>query len=226
MRAVNILLVLFLIVGQLLSQTTESASAEQYYDRGLRKFEQLETSAAILYFDKAVSINPTFAIAYAKRGWCKALQSDFDGAMADLDKAIELNPKSGEAYYYRGELRKLKVSTGELDEALTRATILKDFSTAIENDPRLPGAYYARGFMLMDADQAKAKLDLDKVIDLKPNKWVSFAYYWRGQIELKQGKNADAERDFSECLKLAPEMKEDIDESRKTFRIKRSKPQR
>lgn len=225
MRAVNALLVLFLFGGQLLSQTTASGSAEDYYQRGMRQVEQLETSAAIPYFDKAISINPTFAMAYAKRGWCKALQADLGGARADFDKAIELNPKLGEPYYYRAELNKLKVSRGDLDEALTRPTILQDLTTAIQNDPRLPGPYYARGFMLMNADQAKAKLDFDKVIDLKPNKWVAFAYLWRGQIEMKQGKDSEAERDFSECLKLAPEMKEDVDELRKETTTKRSKPQ-
>src|SRR3984893_15804913 len=43
-------------------------------------------------FDQAVSLNPSYARAYANRGNIAFAQRDFDGAIADFNQAIKLDP--------------------------------------------------------------------------------------------------------------------------------------
>jgi tetratricopeptide (TPR) repeat protein len=52
--------------------------------------------------NKAIEINPKYAMAYYNRGIPHSNKGQYDKAIADYTKAIELNPKYAGAYVNRG----------------------------------------------------------------------------------------------------------------------------
>jgi Flp pilus assembly protein TadD len=77
-------------------------TAKDYLNEGKGKFESKDYQGAISDCNKAIELNPNYALAYNNRGAAKVNLADFQGAIADLSKAIELDPKYAEAYSFRG----------------------------------------------------------------------------------------------------------------------------
>jgi tetratricopeptide (TPR) repeat protein len=59
-------------------------------------------SEALVYYDKAIKINPRFYAAYCNRGAAYDALGNYKQAIEDLDRAIEINPKYADAYKNRG----------------------------------------------------------------------------------------------------------------------------
>ena len=76
------------------------AKAEQYYNTGIEKFNAQDLAGAILDFDTAISIAPTFEKALFNRGSVYYQSTDFDAAITDFSRVIELNPDTNNAYYF------------------------------------------------------------------------------------------------------------------------------
>ena len=64
--------------------------------------------------NRAIELNPKYAVAYNYRGLVKQDKGDFEGALADYARAIEINPKYAEAYANRAGA---KDDHGDLEEA-------------------------------------------------------------------------------------------------------------
>jgi tetratricopeptide (TPR) repeat protein len=222
MQSLYLASTLLLFLGIALPQGQPASSAQAYLDRGIDRAKMGDLDEAIAEYNKAIALDPGFALAYDKRAFCRALKADLDGAMADYDRAIALNPKLADAYYYRGETRKVKASRDGINSDLEA---LADFDKAIESDAGFAKAYYARGYMrMLKEDMVGAVADFDMVIDLKPNSNVANAYAWRGLIRLKQGKDLQAQRDFKRCFALSKELRPTIkamaDKIRRTRKLK------
>jgi tetratricopeptide (TPR) repeat protein len=100
-----------------------------------------DLAAAIADYDKALSINPTYAEGFASRASAKEKKGDLDGALADNNKALALDAKNANYFISRGEL---KIHQKDLDGAVL------DFTQAIvlvptEFDPTNTSAYLDRG---------------------------------------------------------------------------------
>jgi tetratricopeptide (TPR) repeat protein len=66
----------------------------KYFDRmGLVKERSGDYKGAIADYNRAIELNPKFAVAYDDRASAKGLAGDNEGALADCNKAIELNPR-------------------------------------------------------------------------------------------------------------------------------------
>lgn len=73
---------------------TESLEAYRYYAIGLERSNALEPVEAILMFQKAISLDPGFAMAYARIGYTYALtRNDPDRARPYLEKAFRLSDR-------------------------------------------------------------------------------------------------------------------------------------
>ena len=84
----------------------ELTSAEAYNERGRSKYEQKDYTGAIKDFDKAIELNPNYALAYKNRGDAKYSQEDYEDAIKDYDRAIELDPAYVKAYNNRGNSKR------------------------------------------------------------------------------------------------------------------------
>ena len=141
-----------------------------------------------------------------KSGNDKVRNGDFDGAIADFTEAIKIDkvfPEYVQAgpYLNRGLALEKK---GDLDAALV------DFNKAIKLQSNSVYAYQNRaGLYEKRKELDPAIADYSKAIKL--NSKFPFAYRGRGLILLAQGKDADAEADFANYLKLFPNGKDSLE---------------
>ena len=91
---------------------------------------------SLQHFQKAISLNPKYAKAFAAMALVKGRMGKFQDALKDLDQAIAIDPGYAKAYSYRG------VTRGALQQ---NKAAISDFSQAIRLDPRLADAYRNRG---------------------------------------------------------------------------------
>ena len=108
-----------------------SGAADIYNNRGLAYAGKGDFERAILDFEQAIELDPTYAKAYNNRGIIHVKNNALDPAVRDFDKAIELDPGYAQAYKNRGIAYKKK---GNADQAI------RDREKAVELDPRNAGA--------------------------------------------------------------------------------------
>ncbi|MHC4662517.1 MAG: tetratricopeptide repeat protein [Planctomycetota bacterium] len=122
--------------------------------KGVSKMNNEDYRGAVAEFDRAIEIDPQFAMNYSLRGMSKIELEDFSGALADFNSAIRLDPTEETAYVGRGLVRMNQ------DDS---AGAIADFNSAISIDPQCAEAYFARGTLKMtmgDDDGAQADLEM------------------------------------------------------------------
>ena len=67
-----------------------SQTANEYFDRGLAKYDNKDYSGAIDPFTKAIEIEPNSALAYYSRGLSKIRFGQKENGYIDLEKAGDL----------------------------------------------------------------------------------------------------------------------------------------
>jgi TolB-like protein/Flp pilus assembly protein TadD len=123
---------------------TENVQAYEYYLRGRQYFHQFRRKGiqfARRMFERAIEVDPGYALAYAGIADCCAfLYMYWDGSKANLEsadsasrKALELDPELAEAHASRGFAFSL---SRQYDEAR------REFTTAIGLNPKLYEAHY------------------------------------------------------------------------------------
>ena len=166
---------------------------KDYFQKGSSLFQQSNFTDAIIQFDKAINLNPSYTEAYGDRGASKANLGQYEGAVLDYQKAEELGLKTsilysnwGYAYY------QLK----QPDKALTY------LEKAIEIDPNNGYAYKCKGDIKYDKNDNKgAEQDYTRAISSNPN---ASNYFARGLAfyYLKDYKKAIA--DMDKAIQLNP----------------------
>ena len=122
-------LLLLLVV---ISLTGFGQTADDYYNKGISKFNIKDYKGAISEFNKTIILNPNYADAYINRGISKKKTLDYTGAIADYNKAIQLNPNNSDYFYNRGIAKyNLEDYNGSIS----------DFNKAIELDSDNSDAY-------------------------------------------------------------------------------------
>jgi Tfp pilus assembly protein PilF len=147
---------------------TANVEAYDCYLRGRQFFHQFRKQSiefARQMFNKAIEIDPTYALAYAGvADCCSVLYTNFDATEANLSnaetasrRALELAPQLAEAHVARG----LAVSLlGQYAEAET------EFETAMGLNPQLFDAAYMYGRGLV----AQGKFDKAiKILERRPS---------------------------------------------------------
>ena len=116
--AVSCLIVVALLLASCAPAVTEQehAAAVQHNERGIALALAGLYEQAVTEFNKAVELDPEYAMAYNNRGDAYWNKGNFDRAIADYDKAIELDPGLAEAYGNRGFVYYLE---GELTKAIS-----------------------------------------------------------------------------------------------------------
>ncbi|MBO0724933.1 MAG: tetratricopeptide repeat protein [Blastocatellia bacterium] len=153
---------------------------------------------AIKKYNEAISLDPSYPIAYYGRGSAYLEIGRFDDALSDFNEAIRLDPNYTVAYIGRGDVYWQKRDL---------ANALADYNRAIDLDPKISDAYTKRGKVLAEQGQVdKAVIDYNHAIDLSPND--SNAYLWRGSARSKSGDYDRALKDFNSALDVNPKLAE------------------
>jgi tetratricopeptide (TPR) repeat protein len=182
-----------IFVGMLFITTMAFAQgAKEYTQKGRDLYEKGEFMEALLNVNKAIEVDPNFAVAYYLRGNLKDNFEDRHGAMKDYNTAIEKNAKFADAFFARGNVKmKLQDYYGAV----------ADYSAAIIINENYIEAYFNRGkakqFLMAYEDAIN---DCSKIITINP-KNVD-AYYMRGILRIDFGDLKNGCLDLSKAGEL------------------------
>lgn len=114
----------------------------------------------ILYFSKAIQLNPGLYDAYYYRAVVYHANERFELAVADFSKALQIKPDSSVAYNNRGvayhQMKQYDLAVG-------------DFSKAIELNPDFGEAFNNRGVSRRSkGDIAGARKDYERAVQIDP----------------------------------------------------------
>jgi tetratricopeptide (TPR) repeat protein len=172
------------------------ALARHYLTFGRQASANKNFEEALGHFNKAIELDPEFALAYSSRGMLKRSLGDLDGALADLNKALELKADLPETYIVRAATKNAK---GDLDGALA------DYDRAIELKPDSAKAHNNRGELRRKkGDITGALADYDRAIELKPA--MAVYYSNRSLVKLKKRDWDGALSDSDRAIELSPEL--------------------
>lgn len=148
----------------------------------------------ILFYTKAIELDPNNAMAYNNRGIAYCEKNEFDLALYDYNKAIAIKPNFAYAINLRG---RIYYGKKDYEQALTC------FNKAIKLKPDLYYAYYNRGKIYYERhDYDQALIDYNKAIELKGD--YSNAFNDRGHVFMRKKDYDQAINDYNKAVILYP----------------------
>lgn len=179
----------------LLELIEKEPTAENYFKLGNNERINENYDKAIECYEKAIELNPEYAMAYNNRGYSYNKLGEEEKAIEDYSKAIEINPEYALAYSNRGISYSNK---GEEEKAM------EDYNNAIELNPEYVRAYNNRGYSYSNmGEEEKAIEDYNKAIELNPE--YAMAYNNRGISYRNIGEEEKAIEDYKKAIELNPE---------------------
>jgi tetratricopeptide (TPR) repeat protein len=173
--------------------TTSSEEARKEFLRGRDMAERLLAQDSLQHFDKAVSLDPNFALAELGRANASQSAKEF---FDHLKKAVDLSGKASE-----GErLLILATQAGANGEAVKQKEQLDKLVAAHPNDER--AHFNLGGYYFGQQDFAQAIQHYRKATELAPN--YSPAYNILGYAYRQNGDYANAEQAFKKYIELIP----------------------
>jgi TolB-like protein len=152
-------------------EETQSLEAYEACSKGLLNFQeesQESIDRAIVFFERAVALDPGYSRAHMLLGAALDLKGDYlttpelsERALVSLDRALALRPDSAEAWRYRGSAL-ITLNRGE--EALA------SFEAALARNPMDASAQsgIARVHFILHGDFAKAVVAYERALALNP----------------------------------------------------------
>lgn len=185
---------------------TLNGPAFEQYIQGLgylQRYERLENiNSAIESFNKAVELDPLFALAHAglAQAYWRKFESTDESEWVDLAKersqnAFELNDSHVQVHIVLGIIN---TGTGNYDMAI------QNFNDALASDPVSAEAYrgLARAYEIK-GDHIQAEETYLRAIRLKPDYWAG--YNLLGAFYLRINKFDEAENQFKRVIELTPD---------------------
>jgi tetratricopeptide (TPR) repeat protein len=175
----------------------------------------LASGLVVFFIATAQGNEPKTAREYYERGLIHEQSRQYEEAVADYSQAIELDPQFVEAYFSRSSL----YGGHPTIEQRNYGKAVADLSKVLELNPRDCSARFNRGLYyesLREYDKAIAdysqviggNTDFSRLVEGKDG-GLALAYHYRGRAyQWYKHDNAKAVADFSEALRLKP----DIDE--------------
>jgi tetratricopeptide (TPR) repeat protein len=138
----------------------KAAESEQYYEQGLKLYQQYKYQEAVNTFDKAIIANPDNYKVYADQGIAICFQGNYQAGIALIEKTLSLQPDYVPAFYNMAMAYKLQHN---YDKSLFW------FEKTIEGDPQNTWSYYGIATIYADQGNTKESLKyLQKAIELDP----------------------------------------------------------
>lgn len=182
---------------------------------------------AAVDIERALKLNPNFALAYNVRGRLKADAMDLDGARADFDRAILLEPKMMPAYVARAAVN---LQAGRLQEAIGD---YKTLMWSLPNDADMVASHgIVRGMLgetgqgvddLLKArtmnprsvsdeprgPQSSPAQRLDQYIEMNPNEGRTLAM--RAAVSFLNNEGERGRKELARAVQLDPALRADAE---------------
>jgi tetratricopeptide (TPR) repeat protein len=174
--------------------TANSALMPPYRYRGLAYLAIKDCKSGYADEDKAVTLNPYYAAAWADRGQMDECLGDDDQALQDYQTSITLDPSSAVVHHYLGYLY---FNMGDAEDSLQENKI------SIAIDPNYVSAWVGISSAEDNLGQYAACItSANKAIQLNPNYWN--AYMSRGNCYSNMNNNEAAIADYQKILANDP----------------------
>ncbi len=169
--------------------------SREWRDRGKTYAEGGDLLNALLYFSKAIELDPNSTGALSGRGNAYRELGRYEDALKDLDRAIDIDPNFGDALYNRGLL---------FDEMKMFDEAILDYTKAISLDPDDIRPLNNRGVTYGNMGRyADAIEDFSAIILIDPNS--SLAYHNRALTYYISGEAEKALEDFKKSCDMGNE---------------------
>ena len=163
-----------------------------YNARGAAYLGKKSYDKALIDFNEAIKLNPSFPHPYFNRAQMYQQQDQLDQALLDYEHGLTLDPKDALAHCNRGLILYTK---RQMDEAVS------SYNKAIKINPTLALAYNLRGLVYDrrgDRDQAIA--DFDRALEIDPGYYD--AYSNRGLTQFHKGNFDQAILNYNKAIQL------------------------
>ena len=173
--------------------TTSSEEASKEFLAGRELAEKLRITDSIQHFDKAISLDPNFALAELNRANVSPIANEF---FDHLKKAVALSDKSSD-----GERLLIQATEAGANANPTKQKeILEKLVAAYPNDER--AHFNLGGYYFGQQDYAEAISHYKKATEIAPD--YSTAYNILGYAYRQNGAYNDAETAFKKYIELIP----------------------
>jgi len=138
--------------------TQDELTAQQWFERAFSASTAVEK---IHFYDEAIRLDPTFAVAFNNRGVERETTSDLVGALEDYNQAIQLDPTLYTAFLNRAN------AYGRQDNL---AAAIADYDEVVRLKSDHAAAFNLRGVLrYRSGDLAGANSDFSEALRLDPN---------------------------------------------------------
>jgi len=152
-------------------------NADVWYLSAMLAHTRLDLRIAKSFVERALSIDPAFALAHNTAGTIAKDMGDYDAALAHFSEALRYNPELAEVYANESDLLRLLKRLPDAERSARRAITL---------NPELPQAHGNLGACLIDLDDlVGARKALQSAIKLAPENPENFVNL--SQLEIKSG---------------------------------------
>jgi len=166
----------------------DKSLAWSHTNRGMAYVYKGDIDKALADFNKAVALDPTYALALVDRGTAYDNKGDHARAIVDFDAALKLDPKSPDALTGRCAAR------AEAGDDLQQA--LADCEQSLQIRGKDAGTLNSRGFAYLRLGRFdEALADYNAALKLNPK--LASALYGRGLAKQKKGDNAGGQIDMA-----------------------------
>ena len=177
------------------SVTTNSKIAYQEFMKGKEAANKFYNNEAETHFEKAISLDSNFAMAYLYLGeLCKSQTNQKKQAKQYLEKAKQLASRVSERERW---IIFLYLASTEKERKAYLDSLLQKYDNTIE--PHLAKAALAMRKM----DYKTAKREYKRILQINPN--YAMAYNMLGYLSSQQGKTSDAIKYFKKYIFIAPD---------------------
>ena len=184
-----------LLATNSIAQLQRDPDAVAAYQQGLKELKDEKYDDAVRLFDKATSLDDTYADAYSARGDALKELKDYATALQSYKRALDIDANMVSAYNGRGECYR---ELGQLDMAFN------DFNNAIDLDHGDPSVNANLGMLYVDnRDPTRGLPFLDKAIE--QNDQNAKALRSRGLAEAMLQQYDEAIVDLEKSISIDPE---------------------
>jgi len=171
-------------------------NADYYFGIGLDFMLVQDFAEAINSFDKVISLDPSYTLAYFNRAAVRYKQMEYEMANTSQDELVEAM-----SIQFNSKTADKTLTTPNLadkdNRTYTYEMIIMDYNTVIQQDPSFTFAYFNRANLLCSRRDYKAAI-LDYNEAIRRNAEFAEAYFNRGLARLSQG---DAQRGIADLSK-------------------------